>query len=263
MATWFNALPLELQLHIANAVGERCDRAALALASPSLLAACRKLTSYQGLEMSLAFDLVLGGAIDEQLLRSYVRHSEATPEGCEWLAGLAAAAGQQIRVVHVPVHIHVHGVRLQVHEEWYLMQPDKPGMKYHYEGGTMRYHATGPMQPGTNGAKLRAGRPQAHGRGTCHYEGEEGAEHKVYFTTSSGDVVHYKGKKSEEYMVCLKMLYGGLLHYKGECGGAERPARYELPYGGVIHFETDADRVMRIYDWGRWRQWRRKRGRAR
>ena len=79
MATWFNALPLELQLHIANAVGERCDRAALALASPSLLAACRELTSYQGLEMSLAFDLVLGGAIDEQLLRSYVRHSEATP----------------------------------------------------------------------------------------------------------------------------------------------------------------------------------------
>eukprot|EP00964_Phaeocystis_antarctica_P002913 scaffold1541_cov67-Phaeocystis_antarctica.AAC.3 len=116
------------------------------------------------------------------------------------------------------------------------MQPDKPGMRYHYEGGTMRYHATGPMQPGINGAKLRAGRPQAHGRSTCHYEGEEGAEHKVYFTTSSGDVVHYKGKKSEEYMVCLKMLYGGLLHYKGECRGAERPARYELPYGG-----SDAD----------------------
>ena len=63
-----SALPLDLQLHIADAVGERCDRAALALASPRLLglAACRELPSYQGLEMSLAFHHVLGGAIDEQ-----------------------------------------------------------------------------------------------------------------------------------------------------------------------------------------------------
>ncbi len=59
---------MELQLHIANAVGERCDCAALALASPRLLAACRELPSYQGLEMSLAFHDVLNGAIDEQLL---------------------------------------------------------------------------------------------------------------------------------------------------------------------------------------------------
>ena len=49
-----STLPLELQLHIANAVGERCDRAALALASLRLLAACRELPSCQGLEMSLA-----------------------------------------------------------------------------------------------------------------------------------------------------------------------------------------------------------------
>ena len=59
---------MELQLHIANAVGERCDCAAPALASPRLLAACRELPSYQGLEMSLAFHDVLNGAIDEQLL---------------------------------------------------------------------------------------------------------------------------------------------------------------------------------------------------
>ena len=54
-------LPLELQVLIADAVGERCDRAALALASPRLLgpAACRGLQSYQGLEMSLAFHHVL------------------------------------------------------------------------------------------------------------------------------------------------------------------------------------------------------------
>ena len=64
-----SALPLELQLHIADAVGELQDRAALALASPRLgLSACRELPSYQGPEMSLAFHLALGGAIDERLL---------------------------------------------------------------------------------------------------------------------------------------------------------------------------------------------------
>ena len=91
----FNALPLELQLHIVDAVpvGERCDRAALALASPRLLAACRELPSCQGLEMSLAFHHVLGGAINEQLLRMYASRSKATPEGCEWLAGVDATAG--------------------------------------------------------------------------------------------------------------------------------------------------------------------------
>ena len=36
---------------------------------------------------------VLGGAIDEQLLLRYGRYSEATPEGCEWLVGVARAAG--------------------------------------------------------------------------------------------------------------------------------------------------------------------------
>ena len=88
------AMPLELQLSIADAVDERRDRAALALASPRLgLAACRQLPSYQGLEMSLAFYLVLGGAIDERLLRGYASRSEATPEGCK---RLAAVAGLQI-----------------------------------------------------------------------------------------------------------------------------------------------------------------------
>jgi len=54
-------LPLELQVLIADAVDERCDRAALALASPRLLgpAACRGPQSYQGLEMSLAFHHML------------------------------------------------------------------------------------------------------------------------------------------------------------------------------------------------------------
>ena len=96
-----SGLPLELQMHVADAVGERCDRAALALASPRLLglAACRGLRSYQGLEMSLAFHHVLGGAIDEQLLRSYASRAEATLEGCGWLTGVAAAAG--LRRLHL------------------------------------------------------------------------------------------------------------------------------------------------------------------
>ena len=89
-----SALPLELQLHIADAVGELQDRAALALASPRLgLSACRELPSYQGPEMSLAFHRALGGAIDERLLRKFASHLEATPAGCKWLAGASAAAG--------------------------------------------------------------------------------------------------------------------------------------------------------------------------
>ena len=77
-----SGLPLELQMHVADAVGERCDRAALALASPRLLglAACLELTSYQGLEMSLALHLVLGGAIDEPLLRKFALLKARTPD---------------------------------------------------------------------------------------------------------------------------------------------------------------------------------------
>ena len=78
----FSVLPLELQVYIADAVGERCDRAALALVSPRLLglAACRELPSYQGLEMSLALHLVLGGAIDEPLLRKFALLKARTPD---------------------------------------------------------------------------------------------------------------------------------------------------------------------------------------
>ena len=100
-----NGLPLELQLHIANAVGERCDRAALILASPRLLglAACRQLPSYQGLEMSL----LVGGAIDEKVLRRYASRSEATPEGCKWLAGVAATAGlPKCKIIVWPPRFH-------------------------------------------------------------------------------------------------------------------------------------------------------------
>ena len=93
-----NTLPLELQLHVANALGERCDRAALALAPPCVLglAACRELPSYQGLEMLLAFHYVLGGAIDEQPLRGdggRLRMAFASRPVQHWWLAFVRAAG--------------------------------------------------------------------------------------------------------------------------------------------------------------------------
>ena len=118
-----SALPLELQLHIADAVGELQDRAALALASPRLgLSACRELPSYQGPEMSLAFHLALGGAIDERLLRKFASHPEATPAGCKWLAGASAAAGPLRKELRVVV-ILGHETPPCTQQRWYLMQP--------------------------------------------------------------------------------------------------------------------------------------------
>ena len=76
---------------------------------------------------------------------------------------------------------------------------------------------------------------------------------------TSGDVSHFEGeKKGAERTVRLEQTSSGdVAHIKGE-RGAGRPTRYELPYGGVLHFggvtnvkrpmrETDAGRVMRIY----------------
>ena len=84
--------------HTADALGERCDRAALALASPRLLglAACRELPSYQGLEMLLAFHYVLGGAIDEQPLRGdggRLRMAFASRPVQHWWLAFVRAAG--------------------------------------------------------------------------------------------------------------------------------------------------------------------------
>eukprot|EP00964_Phaeocystis_antarctica_P089446 scaffold57090_cov62-Phaeocystis_antarctica.AAC.2 len=132
-----SALPQELQLLIADAVGDRCDRAALALASPRLLglAACRELPSYQGLEMSLAFHHVLGGPIDEQSLRSYASRSEATLEGCEWLAWLAGVGaagllqsgtrpGRPGRDAPLPIpSLQIRVAVIGTAQKWYLLQP--------------------------------------------------------------------------------------------------------------------------------------------
>ena len=284
------ALPLELQLHIANAVGERCDRAALALASPRVLglAACRELPSYQGLEMSLAFHHVLGGMIDKQLLRSYASRSEATPEGCEWLAGVDAAAGVLVVLDETSVQLSLSA------QLWYLARPGstvgalqrrkiprgwvqhlegEPGLLAeilvrcelpssgqvnHFKGERYAEHIVRKTSCGgefvqhfegnTLGAERMVREEQTSGD-VGHFEGEKGAERVVRIVENNGDVGHFEGEKGAERLVRRETTYGGLLHYQGE-RGAEQPMRYELPYGGVIHLggSTDAGRPMRETD---------------
>ena len=224
-----SALPLELELHIADAVGERCDRAALALASPRLLglAACRQLPSYQGLEMSLAFHYVLGGAIDEQLLRTYASRSEATARKLrrrlKWLARLVAAAGlrNELRLV-------VSGTN----QTWYFMQLDSPHSRpgWEFVGGVLLVSRIG---------KLEA-------RTVAHYEGDRGAEHVVRYEAPNGTVSHFKGEKGAERVVRNEQPSGEVRHFEGE-RGTERRVRCELPSGEVWHLEGErgAEQLVR------------------
>eukprot|EP00964_Phaeocystis_antarctica_P004358 scaffold2366_cov51-Phaeocystis_antarctica.AAC.2 len=226
-----NALPLELQLYIADAVGERCDRAALALASPRLLglAACRQLPSYQGLEMSLAFHYVLGGAIDEQLLRTYAGRSVANARKLrrrlKRLTRLATAAGlrKELRLVV-----------LGSSQTWYLMELDSPHSRpgWEFVGGVLLVS--------------RSGKPEA--RTVVHYEGDRGAEHVVRWEAPNGTVSQFEGEKGAEHMVRLEAPSGGTVsHFTGE-KGAEQLVRCELPSGEVRHFEGEkgAERVVRL-----------------
>ena len=236
-----SALPLELQLHVANAVGERCDRAALALASPRLLglAACRELPSYQGLEMRLA--------IDEQLLRRYVRRSNATPEGCKRRAGVAG------------LQISCSGRSRPRWSRWSGVPSELGCAKF-----TWRYYAAARAQlqirvtvsdktgerwyllrsGSTLGALLRHGEPRGPRAGTVHhYKGEEGAERVVRNEEPDGRVAHFEGERGAERMV---RYYAGkgcptggkVGHYKGE-KDVERLVRVEHPSGDVWHFEAE------------------------
>ena len=212
----FSVLPLELQVYIADAVGERCDRAALALASPRLLglAACRELPSYQGLEMSLAFHVVLGGAIDEQVLRRYASRAEATLEGCGWLTGVAAGLRTAYRLTGSgPGLGSGPGSVREAEQRWYLMQPDSTF-------GTL--------------LRIETKVPPA----TVHYEGAEGAEGMVRCDLASGRVLHYEGDKEMERLVRSEQRSGAVLHYEGE-KEMERMVRFELPSGVVLHYEGD------------------------
>ena len=227
-----SVLPLELQLYIADAVSDRCDRAALALASPRLLglAACRELPSYQGLEMSLAFHRVLGGAIDEQLLRTYASRSEATPEGCKWLAGVAAAAGLRttLRVAVV-----------NTEQKWYILQPGSSvgALVVRRFANTVDYEG------------------ELH---TAHYEGEQGEERMVRFETFGVEGVwHFGGEKGAERLLRCERPSGNVMHYEGE-RGAEHVVRCELPCGKMLPVvgERGAERLVprnELRSWCRWR----------
>ena len=223
-----SALPQELQLHIADAVGERCDRASLALASPRLLglSACRELPSYQGLEMSLAFHHVLGGAIDEQLLRSYASRSKANARKLrrrlEWLMRVTAAAGLQKEL------------RLEVsdtEQRWYLMQPDST------VGALLVLRFTRLPEAGF----------------ASHYKGEEGVERQVCFETPDGDVAHYEGEKGAEQMVRFEQIRSGIVSHLEGKKGAERLVRQDIGVRSdllssvVIHYEGDkgGERLVR------------------
>ena len=206
----------------------------MALASPRLLglAACRELPSYQGLEMSLAVHHVLGGPIDEQSLRSYANRSEATLEGCEWLAGVAAAGlpqsgtrpGKPGRDAPLPIpSLQMRVAVSDTAQKWYLLQPAS-----------------------TFGALLRD--VHLHVRTRVHYEGEEGAERMVRKSLPSGQVSHYKGEKGAERVVRIELPNdGAVLHYEGE-KGAERKVRLERPGAMVWHYEGEkgAERMVRI-----------------
>ena len=209
-------LPLELQVLIADAVDERCDRAALALASPRLLgpAACRGLQSYQGLEMSLAFHHMLGGAIDESVLRSYASRAEATLEGCDWLTGVAAATGK----IWPFIAMSGPGSVRKAEQKWYLVQPDS-----------------------IVGALLRSEGPH----GTKHYEGAEGAERFVRHDFPSGCVMHFKGKTDAERTVRVDQPCGEVTHYEGE-KGMERKVRLDRPSGQVDHYEGEKDMERKV-----------------
>ena len=259
-----NGLPLELQLHIANAVGERCDRAALILASPRLLglAACRQLPSYQGLEMSL----LVGGAIDEKVLRRYASRTEATPEGCKWLAGVAAAAGlPKCKIIVWPprpgaIPFRQGPSRPRPHEivtvgtlMHRVLNRLVEAEDRHYRGTEQRWLL---MQPdSTCGAllQLRRGAPQM--RIVHHYEGEEGAERVVRVELPGGEVQHFEGENGVERLVRVEVrggtvqrFQGGMMqHFEGE-KGAERLVRVEVPGSAELNFEGEkgAEHLMRL-----------------
>ena len=232
-------LPLELQLLIADAVGERCDRAALALASPRLLAACRGLQSYQGLEMSLAFHHVLGGAIDESVLRRYASRAEATLEGCDWLSGVAAATG-------MPGPGSVREAEQDGVQEWYLMQPDSTvGALLRSKGRQATYH-----YEGAEDAERLVRTDSRQSTGVLHYEGEKDAERFVRHDLPSGTVMHFEGEMGSERIVSVDQPCGEVTHYEGE-KDMERKVRVEGPSlsgAFVCHFqgEKNMERKVRV-----------------
>ena len=215
-------------------MGERLDRAALALASPRLLglSACHRLPSYQGLEMSLAFHRVLGGAIDEAALRKYASRSEATPEGCKWLARVAAATGPRRKDRPSDYQIRRNearnSIRVAVISSHKLPVNAQEALTYPYETSCQeRWYL---MEPGSHLGALvavRIGKPQ----------------HTAY---------QYAGSEGEERLVRIEKAGIGVWHIQGEVG-AERVTHIELPSGEVRLCDGHNFKLTlwrRLWQWG-------------
>ena len=210
--------------------------------------------------MSLAFHYVLGGAIDEQLLRTYASRSVANARKLrrrlKWLARLAAAAGlrKELRLV-------VSGTS----QTWYLVQLDSTVGALlvmrsaegalavtHYEGEAgaermVRFELTSSgvvaHYEGERGAermvRYHAGEGCPTGGTVGHYKGEKDVERLVRVEHPSGDVWHFEAEKGTERLVCTEFPSGEVRHFEGE-RGAERVVRSELPYGGLVrHYEGE------------------------
>ena len=217
----FGALPLELQLMVADEVEELTDCAALCLALPPLgLAALQRLVRYQGILMSVALRLVRSVAtanhilLNEGLLRFYVADCRATDEGRLWLNAAYTDAGSELQV-----QADVEGTQGAVRTRWTIVA-----------SGERRAMLA---SRGVSGSVV-------------HYEGEKGEERHVRLVRADGVVLHFEGEKGAERHVRMVTTDGVVLHFEGE-NGAERWARLVHADGVVLHYEGEkgAERQLR------------------
>ena len=158
----------ELKLEVAANVESPLDRAALSLAVPTLgIIARNNLLSYRGILMRLAFHVTLGNPVDEDLLRRYASHHEATWAGCEWLNSVTLAKGM------VTGYHQVQSSSGRT--SWHLLDGD-----------------------GRAGAWLLC---RLSSGAVMHYEGGRGAERVVRVVFPNGKVQHCDGERGSERVV--------------------------------------------------------------
>ena len=205
------ALPDELRLHIAGAVSEWQDRAALCLACPPLgVTAIRTIEAYKDPLLAVAIALwhrSPSSVLDEQCFRRYAADCQASDAGGHWLTATAER----------------HGVGL--------------GFDFRVLGaGTVNecveWRLTTTTQGELDHALLRRRNKSGLVR---HYEGEKGAERRVRAVDTIG-AVHYEGERGAERIVWMSSLDGDVQHYEGE-RGAERAVRVVHANGIVEHLE--------------------------
>jgi hypothetical protein len=265
-------LPDDIKLRCCEWVHDHHDQAALCLAVPPLgLAALRQLPIYKGPLLSVAMTLRQRSAaslLDERLLRRYAAHSDASADGCAWLA--AAAQREQW-----PLHISLitteptHATPKLVH--WHLMDGECEGAvlrstgpdRVAYFSGERKGHerlerlvyASGMVEQfeGARGAERLvrvAGARCAPGHG-LYFEGTKGVERMVRAVFPSGDggackLGHFEGERGAERTVRLVFPSGEVQYYEG-AKGEEKKVRSVHRSGAVVHFEgvRGAERVVR------------------